>query len=157
MSGSRDEMRRLLKSHPDVEIAAEARDADEPETLMASVGPDVLFLDMPMPGCSRFELLERLDEIPLVVFTTAYDRFALKAFEVSALDYLLKPVPRTFFRRHSSASESNLPPAQRIAWHRSRRFLSKTGTAAGWFRSKTSSCSKAKATTRVCTLAMSAR
>ena len=89
---ARDEMRRLLRSHSDVEIAGEARDADEAETLMASVGPDVLFLDVQMPGCSGFELLERLDEIPLVVFTTAYDRFALKAFEVSALDYLLKPV-----------------------------------------------------------------
>ena len=89
---ARDEMRRLLRSHSDVEIAGEARDADEAETLMGSVGPDVLFLDVQMPGCSGFELLERLDEIPLVVFTTAYDRFALKAFEVSALDYLLKPV-----------------------------------------------------------------
>ena len=69
----------------------ERHDADEAET--DDVGwAGCPFLDVQMPGCSGFELLERLDEITLVVFTTAYDRFALKAFEVSALDYLLKPI-----------------------------------------------------------------
>lgn len=89
---ARVEMRRLLSAHDDVEIVGEARDADEAERLLTELEPDVMFLDVQMPVCTGFELLERLSDVPLVVFTTAYDRFALKAFEVSALDYLVKPV-----------------------------------------------------------------
>ncbi len=64
--------------------------ADEAEKMIEELNPDLLFLDIQMPGRTGFQLLESLDSAPLVVFTTAYDEFALKAFEVNALDYLLK-------------------------------------------------------------------
>jgi two-component system LytT family response regulator len=89
---ARRELRRLLAAHPEVEISGEARDADEALALIEREQPDLVFLDIQMPGASGFDLLERLDELPQIIFTTAYDEYALKAFEVSALDYLLKPI-----------------------------------------------------------------
>jgi two-component system LytT family response regulator len=89
---ARLELRRLLGAHPEVEIVGEARGGEEALALIPKLGPDVIFLDIQMPGMSGFDLLERLDDLPQVIFTTAYDEYALKAFEVNALDYLLKPV-----------------------------------------------------------------
>lgn len=89
---ARLELRRLLGAHPEVEIAGEARSAAEALELIAQLDPDLLFLDIQMPGMTGFELLERLEDLPAVVFTTAYDAYAIKAFEVNALDYLLKPI-----------------------------------------------------------------
>jgi two-component system, LytTR family, response regulator len=89
---ARLELRRLLAAHPAVEIAGEARDGEEALAMIAKLEPDVIFLDIQMPGMSGFDLLERLEDLPQVIFTTAYDEYALKAFEVNALDYLLKPV-----------------------------------------------------------------
>ncbi len=89
---ARLELRRLLAAHPEVEIVGEARNAEEAIELAAKLAPDVLFLDIQMPGMTGFDLLERLEDVPQVIFTTAYDAYALKAFEVNALDYLLKPV-----------------------------------------------------------------
>lgn len=89
---ARKELMKLLEEHPSIEIAGEAQNADEAEQMIADLNPDLLFLDIQMPGRTGFQLLESLDTVPLVVFTTAYDEFALKAFEVSALDYLLKPI-----------------------------------------------------------------
>jgi two-component system LytT family response regulator len=89
---ARVELRRLLKPHPEVEIAGEARNGEEALTLIAELSPDLLFLDIQMPGMTGFELLDRLENVPQVIFTTAYDEHAIKAFEVNALDYLLKPV-----------------------------------------------------------------
>ena len=89
---ARLELRRLLAAHPEVEIAGEARDGEEALALIPRLAPDLIFLDIQMPGMSGFDLLERLEDLPQVIFTTAYDEYALKAFEVNALDYLLKPV-----------------------------------------------------------------
>jgi two-component system LytT family response regulator len=89
---ARAELRRLLEAFPDVEVAGEARDADEARAQIATQRPDLLLLDIHMPGETGFELLATLDAAPPVVFTTAYDAHALRAFEVNALDYLLKPV-----------------------------------------------------------------
>lgn len=89
---ARAELRRLLAAHPEVEIAGEARDAAEAAEMAARLRPELLFLDVQMPGRDGFEFLETLDDVPLVIFTTAYDEYALRAFEVSAVDYLLKPV-----------------------------------------------------------------
>jgi two-component system LytT family response regulator len=89
---ARAELRRLLEKHPDVEIVGEARDAEDALNQIRRMEPELLFLDIQMPGSNGFELLAQLDRVPLVVFTTAYDDYALKAFEVNALDYLLKPV-----------------------------------------------------------------
>ncbi len=89
---ARAELRRLLEAHAEIEIAGEARDAEEALAQIERLQPDLLFLDIQMPGRNGFELLAELDRVPLVIFTTAYDEYALKAFEVNALDYLLKPV-----------------------------------------------------------------
>ena len=89
---ARLERRRLLAAHSDVDIAGEASNGDEALALLERSGPDVLFLDIQMPGMTGFDLLDRLRDVPAVIFTTAYDEYALKAFEVNALDYLLKPV-----------------------------------------------------------------
>jgi two-component system LytT family response regulator len=89
---ARLELRRLLAAHPEVEIAGEARSGDEALAMIAQLAPDLLFLDIQMPGMTGFELLERLDDLPQVIFTTAYDAYAIQAFEVNALDYLMKPI-----------------------------------------------------------------
>jgi two-component system, LytTR family, response regulator len=89
---ARQELRRLLAVHPDVTVIGEAATADEAEARIGEQPVDLLFLDIKMPGASGFDLLERLERVPLLVFTTAYDEFALRAFEVNACDYLLKPI-----------------------------------------------------------------
>lgn len=89
---ARKELRRLLSAHPDVTIAGEAATVDEAEARLRDLPVDLLFLDIKMPGATGFDLLERLERVPLLVFTTAYDEFALRAFEVNACDYLLKPI-----------------------------------------------------------------
>jgi two-component system LytT family response regulator len=89
---ARKELMKLLEDHPMIEIVGEAVNADEALQMVNDLNPDLLFLDIQMPGKTGFQLLEMLDSVPLVVFTTAYDEFALKAFEVNALDYLLKPI-----------------------------------------------------------------
>jgi two-component system LytT family response regulator len=93
---ARTELRHLLQAFPDVQVAGEARHADEARQQIRDLRPDVLFLDIHMPGQTGFDLLASLDgPAPHVIFTTAYDQYALKAFEVNALDYLLKPVSET--------------------------------------------------------------
>lgn len=89
---ARRELRRLLAEFPWVEIVGEAGDIDEAAARIETLAPDLLFLDIQMPGGSGFDLLARLDHVPHVIFTTAYDHHAVRAFEVSALDYLLKPI-----------------------------------------------------------------
>jgi len=89
---ARKELTTLLEAHPSIEIVGEAMNADEAEKLVEELNPDLLFLDIQMPGRTGFQLLESLDSAPMVVFTTAYDQHAIKAFEVNALDYLLKPI-----------------------------------------------------------------
>lgn len=90
---ARVELRRLLEAHPDIHIVAEASHSEEALAMIAEHKPDLVFLDIQMPGATGFELLEHLDEcIPEIVFVTAYDEHALRAFEVNALDYLLKPI-----------------------------------------------------------------
>jgi two-component system LytT family response regulator len=89
---ARQEIKRLLILYPDMEIIGEAKNADEAELQIAEKYPDLLFLDVQMPERSGFDLLESLSEVPEVIFTTAFDEYAVKAFEVNALDYLTKPI-----------------------------------------------------------------
>lgn len=89
---ARQELRRLLGAHPEIEICGEARSGEEALALIPKLAPDLVFLDIQMPGMTGFEVLDRLDDVPQVIFATAYDEYAIKAFEVSALDYLLKPI-----------------------------------------------------------------
>lgn len=89
---ARAELRKLLQEFPEVEIVDEAANADEGIAKIDSQQPDLIFLDIQMPGKTGFDMLEQLEKAPQVIFTTAYDEYALRAFEVNALDYLLKPV-----------------------------------------------------------------
>lgn len=89
---ARAELRRLLQAHPEIEIAGEAANADQAEEKIRALKPDLIFLDVKMPGRTGFELLADLADTPRVIFTTAYDLYALKAFDFGALDYLLKPI-----------------------------------------------------------------
>lgn len=89
---ARKELGNLLTEYKDIEIIGEAVNAEEAESLIQSLNPDLIFLDIQMPGKTGFELLENLEKSPQVIFTTAYDEFALKAFEYNALDYVLKPI-----------------------------------------------------------------
>jgi two-component system, LytTR family, response regulator len=89
---ARKELIKLLEDHPMIEVVGEAMNADEANKMANELNPDLLFLDIQMPGKTGFQLLEELESVPFVVFTTAYDEFAIKAFEVNALDYLLKPI-----------------------------------------------------------------
>ena len=89
---AREELRRMLGAYPDFEIVAEAANADESVQLIAKHKPDLILLDIQMPGRSGFDLLEMLPQVPEVIFVTAYDQYAVKAFEANALDYVVKPV-----------------------------------------------------------------
>jgi two-component system LytT family response regulator len=89
---ARNELKKLLQEFGEIEVIDEAANVDEGLEKIEQHNPDLIFLDIQMPGKTGFELLEELHRAPKVVFTTAYDEFALKAFEVNALDYLLKPV-----------------------------------------------------------------
>ena len=89
---ARQELRRLLKEHPDVEIAGEARNANDAQDMLEKYNPDLLFLDIQMPGRSGLEMLETCPEPPQTILTTAFDRYALRGFELNAVDYLLKPI-----------------------------------------------------------------
>ena len=89
---ARQELRYLLKDIPSIEVLAEAENVDQAFELINHYRPDLIFLDIQMPGKDGFELLEMLDHVPKVIFTTAYSEFAMKAFEYNALDYLKKPV-----------------------------------------------------------------
>ena len=89
---ARTELKKLLQDFPDVEIVDEAANAEDGVAKIESLQPDLIFLDIQMPGKTGFDMLSELDRAPQVIFTTAYDEYALKAFEVNALDYLLKPI-----------------------------------------------------------------
>ena len=96
---AREEMKRALKSYPEFEIIGEASHVDEAKVMIEETIPDIIFLDIHMPGKSGFDLLEELTIVPEVVFTTAYDQYAVKAFELNALDYLVKPLREERFAK----------------------------------------------------------
>lgn len=89
---ARNELKELIKAHSDIELLGEAENVDKGYTLITEAKPDLLLLDINMPEKDGFDLLEMLDEVPITVFTTAFDEYAIKSFEYNALDYLLKPI-----------------------------------------------------------------
>jgi len=89
---ARNELKKLLLEHSDIEIVDEATNVDEGIEKIELHNPDLIFLDIQMPGKTGFDLLAEVERAPKVIFTTAYDEYAIKAFEVNALDYLLKPI-----------------------------------------------------------------
>lgn len=89
---ARNELKKMLALHPEIEVIGEAANADEGLNLITEMTPDLILLDVQMPVKTGFDLLQELDRLPAVIFTTAYDEYAIRAFEVNALDYLLKPI-----------------------------------------------------------------
>ncbi|MCZ6701871.1 MAG: response regulator [Ignavibacteria bacterium] len=89
---ARTELKRLLAPFKEIKVIGEAVNADDALEKIQQLKPNLLFLDIQMPGKTGFEMLEELDSVPIVIFVTAYDEYALKAFEYNALDYLLKPI-----------------------------------------------------------------
>jgi two-component system LytT family response regulator len=109
---ARDAIRLRLKGEPDIEVVGEASDGADAVDLLRRIRPDLLFLDVQMPVMDGFEVIENVpsDQLPIVVFVTAYDRYALKAFETHALDYLLKPF--TASRFHDAIDRARLEVAK---------------------------------------------
>jgi two-component system LytT family response regulator len=112
---ARNELRRILTSFPEIEVVGEARNSDEALKLIPRLDPYLIFLDVQMPGGDGFQMLERLDTVPLVIFTTAYDQYALKAFEVSALDYLVKPIAQERLAKAIVKLRARAPAGQGFA------------------------------------------
>ncbi len=129
-------LRELLRAHPDVEIAAECANGFEAVKAVAETSPDLLFLDVQMPKLDGFEVLELIDPGPVVIFVTAYDQYAMRAFDASAVDYLLKPFSAERFERaleraKSRLGERRLPAeagAARAPAERPQRIVVKDGT-----------------------------
>ena len=114
---ARDRVRRLLAGHPDFRIVGEAADAETAVRLIDETTPDLCFLDVQMPEGTGFDVLERVRHVPHVVFVTAYDRYAVSAFEVRSVDYLLKPVGRERFAEAVARARERIDaadPARRI-------------------------------------------
>lgn len=105
---ARNELKRLLEPYHKIEIVGEAANAEEALGLIEELQPELLFLDIQMPGKNGFELLTSIEgKSPEVVFTTAYDEYALKAFEFNALDYLLKPIDTDRLKEAINRVEEN--------------------------------------------------
>ncbi|MGA2326881.1 MAG: LytTR family DNA-binding domain-containing protein [Bryobacteraceae bacterium] len=116
---ARSYLRELLGSHPEIEVAAECSNGFEAVKAVAELKPDLLFLDVQMPKLDGFEVLELIGSETAVVFVTAYDQYALRAFDVHAVDYLLKPFNQARFEaaldRARQRIGARLPPAAQLA------------------------------------------
>ena len=128
---ARDRLRRLLAEASDVEIVGEAADGAEAMEQIAARSPDVVFLDIQMPGCTGLEVAASLsDPRPHIIFCTAYDQYAIDAFELHAVDYLLKPVSRArldkaLARVRGGAAPAAIPPTASST--PLKRFLARKG------------------------------
>lgn len=89
---ARRELTELLKVFPQIDIVGEAGGGEQALSMIRELNPDLIFLDIHLPGMSGFEILEQLESVPAVIFTTAYDQYSLQAFEYNTIDYLLKPI-----------------------------------------------------------------
>ena len=115
---ARDEMRFLLAGEKDVEIVAEASGGREAVAVIRDKKPDIVFLDIQMPEVNGFQVVRDLVEagdIPLIIFATAYDQYAIKAFEVNALDYLLKPIGRERLAEALARARRVMPQREEFA------------------------------------------
>ncbi|WP_129713658.1 LytTR family DNA-binding domain-containing protein [Pedobacter sp. SYP-B3415] len=134
---ARDIVKYYLSSHPEVEVVAECADGFEGLKAIARHQPDLIFLDVQMPKISGFEMLELVDNKPAVIFTTAFDEYAIKAFEVNAVDYLLKPIEQERFElamkkipaklNQNQETEELLEAAARSPMQNSRVVVKKDG------------------------------
>ncbi|QSB26640.1 LytTR family DNA-binding domain-containing protein [Flavobacterium sp. CLA17] len=107
---SREELKIALKEYEDFVLTGEAENADEAKDLIETTMPDLIFLDIQMPEKSGFDLLESLDNVPAVLFITAYNQYAVQAFEVNALDYLMKPIRKERFAKAIEKIRNTITP-----------------------------------------------
>lgn len=105
---ARNELKELIKSYARIEVIGEAENVDDGFAIINKEHPDLLFLDINMPEKDGFELLEMLYEVPITIFTTAFDEYAIKSFEYNALDYLLKPINEKRFAQAMEKVEEKL-------------------------------------------------
>lgn len=105
---ARAEIRKMLEKMPNLNIVGESSHADEAIQMVEELQPDLVFLDIQMPGKTGFELLEELTFTPEIIFVTAYDEFAIKAFEVNAFDYILKPIEESRLVESVKRAETKL-------------------------------------------------
>lgn len=105
---AREILKHYLRNHPDLQLAGECSDGFEGLKAIREIDPDLVLLDIQMPRLTGFEMLEVMDENPLIIFTTAYDQYALKAFEMNATDYLMKPVSAERFNDAVSKAREKL-------------------------------------------------
>lgn len=110
-----DIIRNYLKNFDNIELIAECRNGFDGLKAISELNPDLVFLDIQMPKINGFEMLELIDEPPVIIFTTAFDQYALKAFEVNATDYLLKPFSEERFRDAISKVEKLLKDKTKAA------------------------------------------
>ncbi len=110
---ARNELKELMKKYDNITLVGEAENVDEGYELIQTENPDLLFLDINMPEKDGFELLEMLDEVPMTIFTTAFDEYAIKSFEYNALDYLLKPVNENRFAMALEKVRAKMETAKR--------------------------------------------
>lgn len=128
---ARQELRAILNEYPEIEVIDEAQNGEEGIEKIKELNPDLIFLDINMPGMTGFEMLKHLSDIPHVIFVTAYDEYALKAFEVNALDYILKPVDTERLNeaiekvKHSDEQEHDFESEDKPKLSRSERRLTK--------------------------------
>jgi two-component system LytT family response regulator len=134
---ARKELRRLLDEHPEIEIIGECSNGMEAIEFINANKPDLVFMDIEMPELNGFEVLEKIDKTPAIVFVTAYNDYALKAFEVNALDYVLKPVDperlkETIAKLHEENEEVNTDGLDRKTLRKDDQIFIKDGEKC-WF------------------------
>ncbi len=125
---AREELKSVLADFTEIEVIGEAQNGDEGIELIQQLQPDLIFLDVNMPGMTGFEMLKKLEVIPRVIFITAYDEYALKAFEVNALDYILKPIDpdrlSEAIEKLKDREEAEFESAEELRLSRKERVLS---------------------------------
>lgn len=136
---SREIVKAYLKNFPDIEVMQECGDGFEGVKAIQQHLPDLIFLDIQMPKITGFEMLELVDHKPAVIFITAYDAFAIKAFEANAVDYLLKPVAEERFKTAILKWKSQVTPTSPEPVERVLSAMSATGTQQGRVVVKTGS------------------
>ncbi|AKA34457.1 MAG: DNA-binding response regulator [Muricauda sp.] len=105
---ARNELKELITEYQEIELVGEAENVDMGYDLIQKEAPDLLFLDINMPEKDGFALLEMLDDVPITIFTTAFDEYAIKSFEYNALDYLLKPINKKRFSQAIEKAKAKL-------------------------------------------------
>lgn len=134
---ARKELRKLLEEYPDIEIIGECSNGMEAITLINDKKPDLVFMDIEMPELNGFQVIEKIDKTPAIVFVTAYNDYALKAFEVNALDYIVKPVDparlkETIAKLHEENEDINVDGFERGTLKKGDKVFIKDGEKC-WF------------------------